>query len=59
MMLENSWQIVADWIWSLGQGEDAKGVSLEVKAKDFINPSAKFVTYEEVLRGATNILVEN
>lgn len=48
----------ADWIWSLGQGADAGGVTLEVKAKDFINPTALFATYEEVLRGATNIIIE-
>ena len=49
---------MADWIWSLGQGESDGGVSLEVKAKDYINAAAKFATYEEVLRGAQNILVE-
>jgi uncharacterized protein len=48
----------AQWIWSLGQGESDGGVSLEVKAKEFINPTAKFATYEEVMRGAQNILVE-
>jgi hypothetical protein len=32
----------------LGRGESDGGVSLEVKAKEFINPTAKFATYEEV-----------
>jgi uncharacterized protein len=48
----------AEWIWQLGQGGDAGGVTLEVKAKDFINPTLLFATYEEVLRGASNILIE-
>lgn len=48
----------ADWLWELGHGADAGGATLEVKAKDFINPAAKFATYDEVLRGAQNILVE-
>ncbi len=46
------------WIWGLGRGEGDDSKTLEVKAKEFINPSAKFVTYEEVMRGAQNILVE-
>lgn len=49
---------LADWIWSLGQGEIKDDVTLEVKAKDFINPAKKFVTYQEVLKGATDIIVE-
>lgn len=48
----------ADWIWSLGQGADNAGVTLEVKAKEFINVEKLFATYDEVLRGATNILIE-
>src|SRR5437764_1390596 len=38
------------------RGEDA--TSLEVKAKDFINPAKLYATYDEVLRGAQHILVE-
>ncbi|MEM7647210.1 MAG: Tex-like N-terminal domain-containing protein, partial [Pseudomonadota bacterium] len=48
----------SDWIWSLGHGEMDESTTLEVKAKDFINPAAKFATYEEVLRGAQHIIVE-
>lgn len=48
----------AQWIWGLGHGQSNDGLTLEVKAKEFINPSAKFATYEEVMRGAQNILVE-
>ncbi|MCB9073399.1 MAG: RNA-binding transcriptional accessory protein [Bdellovibrionaceae bacterium] len=49
---------LAEWIWSLGHGGDNAGVTLEVKAKEFLNVEKQFATYEEVLRGATNILIE-
>ncbi len=49
---------LADWIWALGHGEATFDVTLEVKAKEYINPAAKFVTYDEVLRGAQNIIIE-
>lgn len=49
---------LADWIWSLGQGDLDDKTTLEVKAKEFVNPAKKFVTYQEVLKGATDILVE-
>lgn len=49
---------LADWIWSLGQGEEQSDTTLEVRAKEFINPAAKFATYDEVLRGAQNIIIE-
>ncbi len=49
---------MADWLWSLGQGELKDEKSLEVKAKEFINPTLGYATYEEVLRGAQHILVE-
>lgn len=49
---------LADWIWGLGQGTTAETTSLEVKAKEYLNPEAQFATYEECLRGAQNIIVE-
>ncbi len=49
---------LAQWIWDLGQGQDNAGITLEVKAKEFINVEKLFATYDEVLRGATNILIE-
>ncbi len=51
-------QPLADWIWSLGQGEAEGTESLEVKAKNYINPTAGFATYEEALRGAQHINIE-
>lgn len=49
---------LANWLWALGHGEVKDETALEVKAKDFINAAAKYVTYEEVLKGAQDILVE-
>ena len=49
---------LANWIWDLGNGKSSDSTTLEVKAKEFINPAKKFVTYEEVLKGAQDILVE-
>src|SRR4051812_35695735 len=41
----------ADWLWSLSHGEIKDTTTLEVKAKEFINPAKLYVTYDEVLRG--------
>lgn len=48
----------ADWILGLGNGSIKDTTSLEVKAKDFQNVAANFVTYEQVLKGAQDIIVE-
>ncbi len=49
---------LADWIWQLGHGEIQDEMTLEVKAKAFIQPSAGFVTYELALKGAQDIIVD-
>jgi protein Tex len=49
---------LADWILAVGAGTANEGTSLEVKAKDFIQPDKGFATYEECLRGAQHIIVE-
>lgn len=49
---------LAEWIWGLGHGEVKDETTLEVKAKDFLNPTAKFITYDAVLKGAQDILIE-
>jgi uncharacterized protein len=49
---------LADWIWKLGHGELQDPMTLEVKAKDFLNPAAGFVTYELSLKGAQDIIVD-
>lgn len=48
----------ADWIWQLGNSDFDDEMTLEVKAKQFINAAAGFATYDEVLRGAQHIIVE-
>ncbi len=48
----------ADWLWELGRSSVKPEETLEVRAKKFINPSLKFATYDEVLKGAHDILVE-
>ena len=49
---------LADWIWALGHGELKDDVTLEVKAKDFLNTAAGFVTYDLALKGAQDIIVD-
>lgn len=49
---------LADWIWKLGHGELNETTTLEVKAKDFLNAAAGFVTYDHALKGAQDIIVE-
>ncbi|MCB0386960.1 MAG: RNA-binding transcriptional accessory protein, partial [Bdellovibrionales bacterium] len=51
-------QPLADWLWQLGHGEIEDKTAVEVKAKEFINPSAGYATYDEALRGAQHIIVE-
>jgi uncharacterized protein len=49
---------LADWIWKLGHGELEDAITLEVKAKDFLNVAAGFATYDLVLKGAQDIVVD-
>jgi uncharacterized protein len=49
---------LADWIWALGHGELQDEMTLEVKAKNFLNIPAGFVTYELALKGAQDIIVD-
>lgn len=49
----------ADWVWDVAFGKEVMGeTSLEVKAKDYIKPQLGFVTYDLVLKGAQDIIVE-
>lgn len=50
---------LAQWIWDLGHGL-IKGdqPTLEVRAKEYLNPSFSITTYEAALKGAQDILVE-
>ncbi|HWU44280.1 MAG TPA: Tex-like N-terminal domain-containing protein, partial [Bdellovibrio sp.] len=49
---------LAQWVWDMGHGLIKDDQTMEMKAKAFINPTAKIVTYEEALKGAQDILVE-
>lgn len=49
---------LAQWIWDVGHGTVKDDATMEIKAKGYINPSAKIITYEEALKGAQDILVE-
>lgn len=51
-------QPLADWIWQLGHGELKDETTMEVKAKNFLNTAAGFVTYDLALKGAQDIIVE-
>lgn len=49
---------LANWIWDVGHGLLKDTEAMEVKAKAFINPTAKIITYDEALKGAQDIIVE-
>lgn len=49
---------LSQWIWDLGHGLISDQTTIEVKAKDFINPSANVATYEAALNGAKDIIIE-
>jgi protein Tex len=49
---------LAQWVWDIGHGLLKDDTTMEVKAKNFLNPAAKIVTYDEALKGAQDILVE-
>jgi protein Tex len=49
---------LAQWIWDLGHGLVKDDMTMEMKAKQFLNPAHKIQTYEEALKGSQDILVE-
>ncbi|MFM6930540.1 MAG: helix-hairpin-helix domain-containing protein [Bdellovibrio sp.] len=49
---------LATWIWDMGHGTLKDTETMEMKAKAFLNPTAKIVTYEEALKGAQDIIVD-
>lgn len=49
---------LADWLWELGRSTEKPEETLEVRAKKYIQPALKFATYDEVLKGAHDILVD-
>lgn len=49
---------LAQWIWDLGHGTLKDTETMEMKAKNFLNPAHKIMTYDEALKGAQDIIVE-
>lgn len=49
---------LAKWMWDLAQGTIQDSMTMEMKAKNFLNPAHKIQTYEDALKGAQDILVE-
>ena len=49
---------LANWIWEMGHGTLKDSETMEMKAKNFINPDRKIVTYDEALKAAQDIIVE-
>jgi uncharacterized protein len=49
---------LANWIWDMGHGVAKDTMTMEMKAKSFLNPDSKIVTYDDALKGAQDILVE-
>lgn len=49
---------LAQWIWDLGHGLLKDEMTMEMKAKNFINPTHKIQTYDDALKGAQDILTE-
>lgn len=49
---------LANWIWDMGHATIKDPATMEIKAKSFLNPDQKIVTYEDALKGAQDIIVE-
>lgn len=49
---------LANWIWDMGHGLLKDTETMEMKAKNFLNATAKIVTYEDALKGAQDIIVD-
>ena len=49
---------LSQWIWDVGHGTAKEDVTMEMKAKDFLNIPAGIASYELALKGAQDILVE-
>ena len=49
---------LATWIWDVGHGIVKSAETMEIKAKNFINPDKKIVTYDDAIKGAQDIIVD-
>jgi uncharacterized protein len=50
-------EALANWMWDQAHG-GKDTMTMEVKAKSFLNPDMKVVTYDDAIKGAQDILVE-
>ena len=50
-------EALANWMWDQAHG-GKDTMTMEMKAKYFLNPDMKIVTYEDAIKGAQDILVE-
>lgn len=49
---------LANWIWDMGHGLIKDSETMEIKAKKFLNPDKKIITYDDALKGAQDIIVD-
>lgn len=49
---------LAQWIWDIGHGLLSDATPIELKAKEYLNPSKGIQIYDEAIKGAQDILVE-
>ncbi|MBY0555506.1 RNA-binding transcriptional accessory protein [bacterium] len=49
---------LANWIWDMGHGTIKDAETMEIKAKNFLAPDKKIMTYDDALKGAQDILVD-
>lgn len=49
---------LAQWIWDLGHGKIQDSMTMEIKAKGFLNLKAGIASYDLALKGAQDILTE-
>lgn len=49
---------LADWLWSVGHALQKEELTMEVKAKEFLNIAGGIASYDLALKGAQDILVE-
>ncbi len=51
-------ELLANWIWDMGHALITDSLTMEMKAKSFLNPDMKIMTYEDAIKGSQDILVE-
>ncbi len=49
---------LANWIWDMGHAKLKDSETMEMKAKAFLNPDKKIMTYDDAIKGSQDIIVE-